>query len=132
MSSEPERRNVTIRRAPKIIPFLVIGALLGIIGAAVIAFTGPDSSDFSRGTVFGFFSALLVIPGLLLGAIAALIFDWMSVRRSRSAVVESIEEDPEPESVTGTGDTSGAKPDTRSEADSADRSADGPDVNHNR
>lgn len=93
MSSEPERRNITIRRAPKVIPFLVIGALLGLIGAGIIAFTGPEGSDFSRGTVLGFFSVLLLFPGLLLGALAALLFDWISVRRSRNAVVESTEEE---------------------------------------
>lgn len=95
MSSEPERRNVTIRRAPKVIPFLVIGALLGLIGAGIIAFTGPEGSEFSRGTVLGFFSVLLLIPGLLLGALAALLFDWISVRRSRAAVVESTGEEEE-------------------------------------
>jgi hypothetical protein len=89
MSSAPERRPVTIRRAPKIIPFLVLGALLGLICAGIIAFTGPESSQFSRGTVLGFFSALLLIPGLLLGAIVALVFDWLSVRRSRTAMAES-------------------------------------------
>ncbi|WP_051441644.1 hypothetical protein, partial [Arthrobacter sp. H14] len=93
MSSEPERRNVTIRRAPKVIPFLVIGALLGLIGAGIIAFTGPEGTEFSRGTVLGFFSVLLLIPGLLLGALAALLFDWISVRRSRTAVVESTGEE---------------------------------------
>ncbi|GAB3256110.1 hypothetical protein [Arthrobacter pigmenti] len=99
MSSAPERRPVTIRRAPKIIPFLVLGALLGLICAGIIAFTGPESGQFSRGTVLGFFSALLLIPGLLLGAIAALVFDWLSVRRSRKAIAESTGPAPTRESV---------------------------------
>lgn len=89
MSSAPERRSVTIRRAPKIIPFLVLGGLLALICAGIIAFTGPEGSQFSRGTVMGFFSALLLIPGLLLGAIVALVLDWISVRRSRKAIAES-------------------------------------------
>lgn len=99
MSSAPERRPVTVRRAPKIIPFLVLGALLGLIGAGIIAFTGPESEQFSRGTVLGFFSALLLIPGLLLGAIVALVLDWISVRRSRNATAESTGADPAAESV---------------------------------
>ena len=87
----PERRRVRIRSAPRILPFLVAGALLGLIAAGIIAFTGPQPDEFSRGTVLGFFSALLLIPGLLVGGLAALAAEWLSVRRSRDAVVEGVD-----------------------------------------
>ncbi|WP_211236574.1 hypothetical protein [Arthrobacter castelli] len=133
MSSAPERRPVTIRRAPKIIPFLVLGALLALIAAGIIAFTGPEGDQFSRGTVLGFFSALLLIPGLLLGAAVALLLDWISVRRSRQALAERTgseaadEPDPDAAATGGPGPDSGTAeaPETETERDT--KAADEPD-----
>jgi hypothetical protein len=89
----PERRTITVRRAPKFVPFLVIGALLGLIAAALVTVLGPGSADYDRSAVFGYFTALLAIPGVLLGGITALLLDRLSVRRSRRAVVEASESD---------------------------------------
>lgn len=86
----PERRSVTVRRAPKYVPFLVLGALLGIAVAAVIAFGLPGDESYDPGAVFGFFLVLFGIGGAILGAIAALVLDRLSVRRAERAVVESV------------------------------------------
>ncbi len=88
----PERRGITVRRAPKYVPFLALGALLGIAVAAAVAFGLPGDESYDPGAVFGFFLVLFGIGGAVLGAIAALVLDRLSVRRAEHAVVESVPE----------------------------------------
>lgn len=86
----PERRGIMVRRAPKFVPFMGLGGVLGIIVAAFVAYGIPGDESFDTGAVFGFFLVTFAAGGVLLGAIAALILDKVSVRRSRRAVVESV------------------------------------------
>ncbi|MCX2748580.1 hypothetical protein OOZ51_12235 [Arthrobacter sp. MI7-26] len=86
----PERRGVTVRRAPKFIPFLALGGVVGIIAAAFVAYGLPGDPSFDRSAVFGFFLVAFAAGGVLLGAVAALVLDKVSVRRSQRAVVESL------------------------------------------
>nr|WP_231391942.1 hypothetical protein [Arthrobacter sp. 35W] len=85
-----QRREITIRRAPKLVPFLVLGGLLGIAAAGIVAVAAPGSNEFDRSAVFGFFAVLLAIPGVGLGAVAALTLDLIGRRRSTTAVVEEV------------------------------------------
>ncbi|GAA5191761.1 hypothetical protein GCM10023346_12090 [Arthrobacter gyeryongensis] len=88
--SAPERRGITVRRAPKFVPFMGLGGVLGIIVAAFVAYGIPGDESFDTGAVFGFFLVSFAAGGVLLGAVAALVLDKLSVQRSRRAVVESI------------------------------------------
>lgn len=91
----PERRQVTVRRAPKYVPFLILGALVGAAVAAFLAYGLPGDESWDRNAVFGFFLTPCAAGGAVLGAIAALILDRLSVRRAKHAVVESVpDEDP--------------------------------------
>jgi len=87
--SGPERREVTVRRAPKYVPFLILGGLVGVAVAAIIAYALPGDASYDAGSVFGFFMVLCAAGGVILGAIAALVLDRVSVRRAQRAVVES-------------------------------------------
>lgn len=96
MSSEqipPARRMVTVRRAPRFVPIMVLGALLGFAAAAFIAYTGPEDPTLTRASVLGFFTVLLALPGLLLGGVAALVLDRISIRRANRAVAEPLDDD---------------------------------------
>jgi hypothetical protein len=86
----PERRGITVRRAPRFVPFLALGGVVGIIAAAFVAYGLPGDPSFDRGAVFGFFLVACAAGGVLLGAVAALVLDRVSVRRSQRAVVESV------------------------------------------
>jgi hypothetical protein len=86
----PERREVTVRRAPKYVPFLILGGLVGVAVAAIIAYTLPGDASYDSGSVFGFFMVLCAAGGVILGAVAALVLDRLSVRRAEHAVVESV------------------------------------------
>jgi uncharacterized membrane protein YfcA len=70
-----ERREVNVRRAPKYVPFLILGALVGIAAAAVVAYAVPANPSFDAGAVFGFFMVL---------------FAGRSIRRQQRAVVEAV------------------------------------------
>jgi hypothetical protein len=84
----PERREITVRRAPKFVPFLVVGGLVGVLAAAIVALAGAGSAEYDRSTIFGFFAVLLAVPGVVLGGVVALILDRTSIRRMERAVVE--------------------------------------------
>lgn len=100
----PERREVTVRRAPKYVPFLILGGLLGVAVAAVIAYGIPGDASYDPSSVFGFFMVLFGAGGVILGAIAALVLDRLSVRRAEHAVVESVPDtESDTEAVTETG-----------------------------
>ena len=85
-----ERREVNVRRAPKYVPFLILGALVGIAAAAVVAYTVPANPSFDAGAVFGFFMVLFAGGGAILGAVLALVLDRRSIRRQQRAVVEAV------------------------------------------
>ncbi|WP_269044729.1 hypothetical protein [Paenarthrobacter sp. Z7-10] len=94
-STEPvERREISVRRAPKFVPFLIAGALLGVLAAAVVAVVGAGSASYDRSTVFGFFAVVLAVPGMLLGGMAALLLDRASVKRTERVVVERVPDEP--------------------------------------
>lgn len=87
----PERRQITVRRAPKFAVFLMLGALLGFLVAVALALTGPESAEHTRISVLGFFTMLLVLPGLAVGGLTALLFDRASIRQAQRATVEAVD-----------------------------------------
>ncbi|NJC23452.1 hypothetical protein BJ994_002528 [Arthrobacter pigmenti] len=89
----PERRQVTVRRAPKFASFMGLGAVIGFVAALIIAYTGDPDPTLTRESVLGFFTVVLALPGLLLGALVALLLDWISVRRSKQATAERTHDD---------------------------------------
>ena len=67
-------------RAPRLIPFLVTGAVLGLLAGVVLALLGPASpvaSDGQELVLLGLTGALL---GGLAGAVAFLVVEWTTLR----------------------------------------------------
>lgn len=98
MTSQPETtpgvpRKLEVRRAPKYVPFLIAGALAGVATAAIFTLLFPENGDFAVSSVFGLFAVLLVVPGMGLGAIAALVLDRRGRSKSKILVVESLPDD---------------------------------------
>lgn len=89
----PAQRTLTVRRAPKFVPFIVLGGLNGLIVAGILTFTGEPNPDYSQQTVLGFVSVFCLPPGILLGALASLLFNWVSLKRTKRVVVERVPED---------------------------------------
>ncbi|WP_247827132.1 hypothetical protein [Arthrobacter antioxidans] len=84
----PAVREVTVRRAPKFVPFMLVGAVLGFLAALVLAYTGPEDPTLTRESVLGFFTVAFALPGLLLAALLVLVIDRRSVRRAERARAE--------------------------------------------
>lgn len=83
--TEPERRDVTVRRAPKFVPFIAVWAVLGVVLAAVSAYTGPENEEFTRGTIFAFMAVLFALAGILVGSLLFLLIDRASLKRAKQA-----------------------------------------------
>ncbi|WP_285727707.1 hypothetical protein [Psychromicrobium xiongbiense] len=90
MSEPQEPREITVRRAPKYVPFLVAGGLLGVIVAGILTLSSSDAV-YSSGTVFGFLVVLTVAAGAALGGIVALVIDWIGRRRSTRVRIEALD-----------------------------------------
>ena len=85
--SEPQRRQVRVRRSPKVGVFLLIGAVVGVLAAIVVVNVGPESGDPTAQAI-GFLAVLLGAVGALLGGLVALVLDAASERRARTVDAE--------------------------------------------
>ena len=88
--------EVSIRRAPKVGVFLVLGAVLGLIVTLIL--TSLFKADPTVGFLasFAYFCLFGIPAGLLLGALVALVLDVVSTRRARTVTVARDEmSDPE-------------------------------------
>ena len=93
VGSFAEEAELTIRRAPKIPAFLIVGGGLGGVVTFVLTGLYPIDPQVGLAALFGCFALFGVTGGVLLGALVALILDRISTRRARTARVirETIE-----------------------------------------
>lgn len=79
--------EVTIRRAPKVGVFLVVGALLGALATLVL--TSLFEPDPSVGFLasYAYFCLFGIPAGLALGGLVAIVLDAISTRRTRTVTV---------------------------------------------
>ena len=67
--------NVTIRRAPRIWSFMLTGAFLGIVFAAIITVATPVDPAVGVMPAFGFFALFGFAIGLILGGLVGVFLD---------------------------------------------------------
>jgi MFS family permease len=80
--------QVTIRRAPKVPVFLILGGALGAIVTLVLTMLQPADPAVGYPALFGYFLLFGLPAGVALGAVVALVLDWVSRRRARTATAE--------------------------------------------
>lgn len=83
-----ETEVVSVRRAPRVSRFLIMGAVLGALVALVLALAFPENAEFTTAQVFGFLLLLCATVGVALGGLAAVIIDSSSARRAESVTAE--------------------------------------------
>lgn len=81
------KENVTIRKAPKYLPFLLAFATLGFI-TAVIVYLNIDESAKDNASILGLLLTYFSGAGAALGLVVALIIDGISRLRAKTAVAE--------------------------------------------
>jgi hypothetical protein len=88
--------EVSVRRAPKVPVFLVLGALFGFFVTLVLVSLFPTDPTIGFPATFGYFLLYGVPAGVVLGALLALVLDRVSVRRAKNITVEHTTVDPLP------------------------------------
>ena len=88
--SEPAETQVTIRRAPKISVFLILGGALGAIATLILTMLQPADPNVGYPALFGYFLLYGLPAGVALGAVVALILDRISRSRARTAIAERV------------------------------------------
>ena len=88
MSDSPTETEVTIRRAPKVPVFLILGGALGATVTLVLTMLQPADPNVGYPALFGYFLLYGLPAGVLLGAIVAIVLDIVSRRSTRTATAE--------------------------------------------
>ena len=88
-----EESEMTIRRAPKIPAFLIVGGGIGAMVTFILTALFPVDPQVGFASLFGYFALFGVTGGVLLGALLALLLDRIGTRRARTARItrETIE-----------------------------------------
>jgi hypothetical protein len=89
-SPKPRSTDVTIRRAPKVARFLILGGALGALGTLIATTQFEADPSVGYPALFGYFALYGVPAGVAVGALVALVFDRISIRRAKSATAEVI------------------------------------------
>lgn len=62
------------RREPRYVAFLVTGAVVGVVAAALLTFLGEPGQQYTQASLFGYLATILgVLGGLAAGAVAVLL-----------------------------------------------------------
>jgi len=79
--------EVSIRRAPRIGVFLVLGAVLGALVTLILTSLFPADPSVGFLASFAYFCLYGIPAGVLLGGLVALVLDRISIRRARTVTV---------------------------------------------
>lgn len=83
--------TIKIRRAPKFLPFLITGAVLGVITALILNFStagnAPDATP-----ILGYLLGWCTVLGAAVGIVAAVAIDFVTTRRSKEVVATKLEQ----------------------------------------
>lgn len=82
--------TVTVRRSPRIVNFMIFGAVVGALVAVVLTYAFPANPRFSTTQVLGFLLIGCVAIGVALGSVVALILARIVARSSVTVVADRV------------------------------------------
>ena len=80
--------EVSIRRAPKIAVFLILGAAVGLLVTLILTSLFPSDPAVGFVASFAYFCLYGIPAGVVLGALVALVLDAIATRRARTVTAE--------------------------------------------
>lgn len=86
-------QRMTLRRAPNIWAFVVLGGVVGIVIGIAVGVLGAGNPQFTTGTVVLFMVSVFAIVGLGAGAVVALVLERLSVARAQAVTAEVVAEE---------------------------------------
>ena len=84
----PDEQPMRIRRAPKLAPFVLVGAAVGLVGTLIATALFPADPGVGFSVLAGYFSLYGVTAGLTGGVIWWLVLDRRSKRRERDILAK--------------------------------------------
>lgn len=81
-----EETTVTVRRSPRIVNFMILGAVVGALVAVILTFAYPENPQFGRAQVLGFLLLACTAVGVAIGCIVALVLGRVVARTSTTVV----------------------------------------------
>ena len=85
-------QQMTLRRAPNIWAFVVLGGILGAAAGVLVGLSGEGNAQYTQEAVTLFWVAVLAVAGLAAGAVTALVLDRLSLARARPVTTEVVDE----------------------------------------
>lgn len=76
MPPSTQRRQVSVRRAPKFMPFIFGAVILAFTAAILVVYSTPQDPNYTRIASIGYITLVLCFPALALAAAA-----WLAVER---------------------------------------------------
>ncbi|RZT60885.1 hypothetical protein EV140_1410 [Microcella alkaliphila] len=123
-----ERQQLSVRRAPKIGAFMVVGGFLGFLATltATVSVPSDPTSQVGLGTLVAYFSLYGITAGVVVGAIIGITLDRVSRKRART--MEAVHEVVDPVPIEGElEDETGAEHPAAGDVDSADATGEAAD-----
>lgn len=91
MSAEQKPEEVEIRKAPKLLAFLITGILAGAVAAVLFYIAIPPENQSSE-NVLGLLFVTLCSAGMGLGILTSVAIDLISQRRVKRALANRVSE----------------------------------------
>jgi hypothetical protein len=88
---DPSTHDVVVRRSPRYVRFILVGAIIAILITLILTFVFPEQPNYSRAQVFGFVGIILVTLFVGLSAAIAVLVDRASAKRARTVVMTTSE-----------------------------------------
>lgn len=86
-------KEMSVRHAPKVWPFLIAGALVGVIAAIITVTLGEASEDYGTGGSLGYFAIIFGIIGVGLAGVLFLILDRRSLKKATAVTAVAVDQD---------------------------------------
>ncbi|MGY4858357.1 hypothetical protein [Cryobacterium sp. AP23] len=83
--------TLVVRRSPKYINFMIVGAVIGAVLALVLTLVFPQNTEFDPAQVFGFLLLGGVTVGVAVSCVIAIVLDRVVGRSTTTVVVDRLD-----------------------------------------